>query len=371
MNLGATHANLGRLITANEYLRRSTSGFEALRDRSRAAESQLNRGALLIQYGGDAEEGMRLVQDALEVFRQLENRNFEVVAAHVFSTHYLHSGRYKDAERELNRALNLASERDLDTRSITTSIRLAQTRLATGNYAAARTLLTEALPRAPMQGRLEAMIYLARTNVRLGAFEMARTVLADVQLTLTGDRDRRLLPLLHLALGELAYESGQFREARRHFSEGAAYLIDEMPNEDALRARAFAGLLEALDGQTDSGRAKVAGTLDVAQRVGYRSMAAQCRVLLAQIEIARQQFREAQQALVAVPPDDESQAIDRELRAEIFHWSAKAWAGMGDTVRASAENAAARERVSSLAQELGEQYRPQFFARPLIAQILK
>ena len=208
MNLGATHANLGNRAVALQYLQESAGRYAAIGDRSRAAESRFNIGAMLLQYGGDPEEGRRLVQDSLEVFRQLKNRSFEVLAAHVMSTHFRYAGRHKDAERELNKALNLARERDLDSRSMTTFIRLGQARLDAGDYEEARRVLEEPRPTATPRNQLEAQLYLARTYVRLGDAAKAAMLLKGAAQALETIDDRRLLLVFHAAQGELAYKPG-------------------------------------------------------------------------------------------------------------------------------------------------------------------
>ena len=364
MNLGATHANLGNRAVAIEYLRESASRFEAAGDRARAAESRFNIGAMLLQYGGDPQEGRRLVQDALEVFRDLKNRNFEVLAAHVMSTHYRYAGRHMEAERELNRALNLARERDLDSRSLNTFIRLGQARLDAGQYEEARRVLEESRPDATARNRLEAQLYLARTYVRLGDAAKAGALFDGVRQGLDTITDRRLRLVLHAARGELAYDLGRLNEAVTEFRAASTYLTSEFPDIDALEARAWTGLLESRTDQSRRGAEAIRDTLDVARRAGFMSLEARCLAMLAEISLQAGRLDEVHRMLDAVPADTAERAIDRELRARIHILRANAYRRARDGQKAAADDAAARQILLDLVAKLDDGHRATFWSRP-------
>jgi serine/threonine protein kinase/tetratricopeptide (TPR) repeat protein len=367
MNLGATHANLGNRAVAIQYLRESASRFEAVGDRGRAAESRFNIGAMLLQYGGDPEEGRRLVQDALEVFRDLKNRNFEVLAAHVLSTHYRYAGRHKDAERELNRALNLARERDLDSRSIITFIRLGQARLDAGDYEEARSLLEETRPNATPRNRLEAQLYLARTYVRLGDDAKVRSLFESARRGLDTFADRRLRLALHAAQGEWAYDRGRLDEALAEFRASAAFLTPEFPDIDALEARAWTAVLERRAGNPARAQATIRETLDIAQRAGFMSLEARCLGMLAEIALDAGRIGEVHRLLDAVPMDDAERAIDRELRARIHILRAQAYRRAREEQKATVEDASAKRILQDLASRLDDDRRAAFWSRPAMS----
>ncbi len=364
MNLGATHANLGNRAVAIEYLRESASRFEAAGDRGRAAESRFNIGAMLLQYGGDPEEGRRLVQDALEVFRDLKNRTFEVLAAHVLSTHHRYAGRYKEAERELNRALNLARERDLDSRSIITFIRLGQARLDAGAYEDARRVLEETRPDATPRNRLEAQLYLARTYVRLGDDAKASALFESARRGLDTFSDRRLRLVLHAAQGEWAYNRGRLDDALAEYRASAAFLTPEFPDIDALEARAWTALLERRTGDPARAQATIRDTLDIARRAGFMSLEARCLAMLAEISLDTGRIDDVHRALDAVPMDDAERAIDRELRARIHLLRAQAHRRAREAQKATAEDASARRILQDLASPLDTDHRATFWKRP-------
>jgi tetratricopeptide (TPR) repeat protein len=275
-----------------------------------------------------------------------------VLSAHVLSTYYRYAGRTKDADRELNKALNLARERDLDSRSVITSIRLGQLRLDAGDYEGARQVLEESRPNATVPNQIETKLALARTYVRLGDFMKADQLLSEAASVLTTITDPSLHLVLSVARGE------------------PAFLTDPFPDADALRARAYMGLLEAQRGDLARGRTIVAESLDVAQRAGYFSIAARCSVLLAEIDLAHQRFAEAARNLDTVPDDDAVRALDPELRAQVYIWRGRARTGLGEGRRGSDDEAAGRKLLQDLAGRLGEAHRQMYLTRPTIAEIV-
>src|SRR5262249_43118177 len=150
------------------FLRQSSDRFDALGDQARAAESRFNVGAMLIAYGGGLDEGRRNVESAQAVFQRLGNRNFEIVAARATATALRYAGHHSDAERELTRAIALAAERDLDFQLATSRVFLAQTRFDIKDYAGARALLQQAIPKATARDADEARLWLARIDAHDG-----------------------------------------------------------------------------------------------------------------------------------------------------------------------------------------------------------
>src|SRR5678815_107743 len=242
MDLGSIYDDLGSHARALSFYKDSRTRYEALGDQSRAAEIQYNIGEILIKYGGALDEGLRDVQNAVAVFRQLGNRNFEVVGAQTTAEYFRYSGRQGDAERELNRAIAQSRERDLDYEVATSLLLRAKSRLDIADYTKARELILEALPNAPGRDARNARVLLARTLVRLGDPFAASEQLAMAESQLRTINDAGLLPMLRLVKGELAYESGRLEEARTRFAESSALWVDDLPDPASVEARAYLGL---------------------------------------------------------------------------------------------------------------------------------
>jgi len=112
INLGVTHIALGNRSKALDYYRQSYEMAERRGDERRAAYSRANAGALRIEYGGEAELGLRFVEGALLVVRRLQDKNFEVFCLQLVAAHYRFTGRYADARREIELAMAIARERN-------------------------------------------------------------------------------------------------------------------------------------------------------------------------------------------------------------------------------------------------------------------
>jgi hypothetical protein len=107
-------------------------------------------------------------------------------------------------------------------------------------------------------------------------------------------------------------------------------------------------------------------SFETAQRLAHLSLEARCRVLLAQISLARGRFEEAAGYLDGIPPDGDGRTIGAELRAEVdYSWS-RIRAGRGDAAGARTDALSARERMVALGQRLPEADRDSFMQRPTI-----
>jgi tetratricopeptide (TPR) repeat protein len=362
MNLGVTHEALGNRSRASGYYQQSYKLYESLGDEARAAQIQANRAALLIQSGIDAEEGLRDLQNAQAVFRKIGDRNFEVFAALLTGAHHRYAGRIVDAERELNRGLAIARERDLNDDVAALTLDLGRTRFEVGDYARARQLLREALgdgsgPRAP-----EARIRLAIVHTRLGDFASADTELMRAADELEEGRERWLFPLLEAASGTVAYERGALGDARMHFGRAAVIEVDPDPDGATFEARASLGLLDALEGKGAAGRAAVAESLAEARKMGRYSLESRLRIYLARIDTGLRRFDDALASLDGIAPDG-AQAIGPELQAEVHYWRARALLGRGDRAAAQTEAAAGRKLIEQLRDALPAADRDRFASR--------
>jgi len=369
MNLGATYDNMGGHARALSFYKDSRTRYEALGDQSRAAEIQYNIGELLIKYGGALDEGLRDVQNAAAVFRQLGKRNFEVYGAQVTAEYFRYSGRHDEAERELNRAIAQSRERDLDYKVAKSLLIRAKSRLDVADYMKARELILEALRNAPGTDARNARVLLARTLVRLGDPSAAGEQLAMAESQLRTINDPGLLPLLRLVRGELAYESGHLEEARTRFAESSALWVDDFADPASVEARAYLGLIDASTGKRASGRALLVAALDQAVRMRYLALISRCRLLLARLDVGERRFDDALAALDQIPPDDTVRTIGSELRAEERYWRSRALFGKGDSAGAVEQEKAAQTALDSLTASIPDLYRRGFLDRPVVRLI--
>jgi tetratricopeptide (TPR) repeat protein len=365
MNLGVTSSALGDQRHAADYYQESYTRYRALGDQARAAEIQANRGALLIDFGPSPDDGLREVQNALEVVRKQQNNDFESFCLEVIARYYRAAGLRSQAESYLNRALSIARQFNLDDKVASAGIQGGRVALEAADYKSALDRLTEGLQASADAGlRAEALITLSRVYTRIGNFDGARSELSKVPTALEGRDDLHLLPLLHLAQGELAFEMNQLPEAKASFREAARTADRDLPDPISVEAAAYVGLLDGLAGQRAAGRRPIESCRDYASMMGRKLLEVRCRVLLARLLVEAASYRDALAALDAIPADDGAFTIGAELRAQVHYWRKRSFAGLQDARAARTEDELTRKSIDATRQMVPEQFRGAFDTRP-------
>ena len=365
INLGVANVALGQRQTAAGYYQQAYKVYQSWRDELRAAQTQANRGAMLIEYG-NPEEGLRDAQNARAVAESLQDKAFQAFCARVIATYYRNHGRYAEAETELNKGIAIASERNLLESVTVMRTHMALSQFETGDYSAARRLLLQTVTDGAGRITTEARIRLARTDLRLGDLAAADEALSRAQEDLDTSPNNALRSLMSLVQGERALELQQPAAARDHFARAASFWTEDLPQPAAIEARAYQGLLVAQSGRVDEGRRLVVASLKAAQKLAHHSLEARCRVLLAQLEFARNRFDEAAAHLNGIPPDASGRTIGAELRAEVHYWWSRVHTRRGDTARADADATAARAGIDAIGQKLPDADRDRFRRRDAI-----
>jgi hypothetical protein len=126
----------------------------------------------------------------------------------------------------------------------------------------------------------------------------------------------------------------------------------------------------AAGGRDDRVRPALQQGLDVARRIGNLSLEARFRVALARMDVGGGRFGQALQELRLVPEDGASQALERELRAQLLQWRARARAGAGDAAGAAVDHMAAEGIVRELAGRIDALRQPAFLGRGSILEII-
>ena len=369
MNLGSTHERLGNGLRSAAYYQESSAAYQRLRDELRAAQIQANSANLRIEFGDTSDAALRDLTTSLAVLRKLGERDFEVFCLLALGSYYRYAGRTADAELELNRALAIARERDLDQRFAEASVELGRLRLDAGDYVGARQALMQTLANEAGRYATRRRIYLGRVHARLGdeptAAEDFRVAKADI------DGSPGLAPLrveLEVALADLGYQSGRMSDARASF-EAARDLAAGNPSSEAfLESRAYLGWLDMLAGRRAQGRAGVEATLNQARAAGKVRVAATTAFLLAKMQLLDGQAEAALKAFDAVTRL--AGTSNRELAAQVHYWRARALEKVGNSAAAREERERAREMLALLAESLPAQYRRGFLARTDLRDIV-
>jgi tetratricopeptide (TPR) repeat protein len=369
MNLGATESALGNYARASELYQQSYQRYRTFGDNARAAEIQANRGALLIDFGPSPDAGLREVDNALEVARQLRNNDFEAFCLYVIAGYHMYAGHRSEAENYLGQVLSIAREYQLTDKVASANVRGGRVAFEAADYSTARNRLTEALQAiTDDEFRIEGLINLARVDARMGNFAAAREEI-DRASTALQDRETVQRQQLNLAEGELAYEMNQLDAARKTFKGGAPAKAAGETDAASVESRARLGLLDALAGDA-SGRQAIDSCLEYSRNMGRTLLEARCRVFAAQIEVEAKRFSSALETLKAIPDDDAQRTIGQELRAQVHYWRARSLTGLGDVTAAQAEDAAARRLVDTIKASLPEKFHGGFTSRPDIRRIV-
>ena len=368
MNLGVAQNLLGNRAEAVDYYRASSEMYEALGDQRRAAGQQANSAALRIEYGDRPSEALRDTQNAMGVFQKLGDRNFEAFGLQLAALYYRQAGRHADAERELNRALAILRERNLEDDIGSVTLDRAMSQIELSRYGDALKLLEEALATGAGRRTSLVRIHLARVHLRLGDSAAAAAELNKAAAEVGAGRDP--LPLLLLVRGELAAEGGRGGDAQRAFDQASALWTGPLPDAASVEARANAGYLEAAAGRPTQGRQAIETSLKQAALMERFPLEARCGLLLARIDILQGRFDAALRTLDDIPADDEIRTIGAELRAQVHFWRGQALIGRGAGRDAEIELGRARTIIDGIRGALPEANRAGFAARPDVQRII-
>ena len=367
MNLGVSYELFGERSTAVRYYRDSFALFEQLGNQQEAAWNRVNAAAILIDYGGDVEQGVRDAQNARSVFEKVGDKNFEVFARRVVASYLRYTGDHEAARAELSTAIDIARARNLETNLTQLNTELARLQFDRGNYTAARELLLQVGRGASGTDAVHIDIELARTHTRLGSFDVAAADLERAARAIEEIQDVGSLPLLNAAQGELAYESERHRDAQTYFRRAESAWVADLPEAASVEARAYSGWIESLQGRRAAARVAVLSSLEQAGKMHRLDLEALCRLFLGRMELGAGRSDEALDVLTGIAGDRET-TLAPELRAQLHHWRSQALATRGDP-RAAAEAAAARQALDEIRALIPEPYLAGVLARPDIRLI--
>jgi tetratricopeptide (TPR) repeat protein len=365
MNLGVTHHYSGQRAQAVQYYQQSRDVYEQMGDQRRAAEQDINAAALQVNYGGDQTDALRRLANARATLEKLGYVNFEVVAMETDAASQRYAGRLAEARRELLAALSIATEKQLNNRVGELAVEIAKTDFLQNDYEAARKSLDDLVAHDTDRKNLEARIVLARILVKLGDFEAAKANLDQALVEVETHRLPQFVqfaPVVHTALGELAFESGRLSEARAQFDRASALWLDDFPDAASVEARSYLGLLDALTRSDPAATKKVEASVQQAKKMGRLALEALCRVHLARIEFGQRRYGDGLAVLNDVPLEGE-RTIGPELQAQVRYWRSLAMAERGDRVGSQSEVTLARKLAQQLRASLPASDRDRFASR--------
>ena len=362
MNLGVSCELFGERARAVDYYRESYAHFEELGNQQEAAWSQANAAAILVDYGGDVDRGLRDAQNALRVFQSIGDRQFEVFALRIIAAYHRNVGAFDEALRVLATARQVAGDHNLAVSFTQVVIHEARVRTAMGDYGRARDLLAEIDGRASGTDAVHVDIEQGRALTRLGLFTDAAADLEAAASAVERLHDVGSLPLLYATNGELAYQTGRLPEARALFAQASDLWTDDLPEPASVEARAYLGLMEHVLGRSDRAEALVTSSLDQAVAMRRVSSEARSRLILARILVGRGRPAEARRVIEAMETARYAN-IPPELRAQLRYALSRALAAAGDAAGSAREAAAAQRDLTAAADLVGDAYRDTVLSR--------
>jgi tetratricopeptide (TPR) repeat protein len=373
-NLGTAHDRSGSPVEADAYYSSSGSLYERLGDERRAARQQLNRSALRIAYGEQPVDAFKALENALEVVHRLGDADAEVTALETKALYHRLVGQFDDADGSLNLALNLAKQHNFGGKAASVTLEIGRLRIDRSDYAGAKAILTNLLAPTSKGGMgasgrfaTQARMLLGRADLRLGDAGSARKHLETARSEAKGDAG--LLPRTEATLGELEYELGSVSQARSYFERVAAGWRGAFTPEPMVEARAYAGLLEAIQGSAARGRIEVEASLTRAQNMARRGLVTLCRVFLARVYL---QAGEPALALSALEPAaKDAEGLGVELRAQVHYWRGRALRDAGDVAGSAAELTRAREFLDRFRESLPEADRDRAASRRTLSEMTR
>jgi tetratricopeptide (TPR) repeat protein len=364
-NLGLATLALGRRRESLRYLEEATAANERIGDERQAAGAQVNSATILVQFGPDAEEGLRRVESALTVFRTIGDRTGELFAHRVSGEYYRNAGRFDEANVAFAQALAIAGERGLRDDTLGIWMEMAIGRLAVGDYGQALDLLDRVLADSSNRDLTRAAILRGVTRARLGDMAGADQAFAGARRAMGRAGDIRFEPLLLVAEAQSWLERGERARARTLFERAARVPPDELADDNALAAAAYTHVLRA--GPAAGRIAAIEALKKDTRGLGRVDLSVLLDVLQATIAIDAGWPRVA---LGHLATDAAVAArLDRELAATAKRLEAVARAAAGD----AAGSAAAQAEVARILAQVGalvpERDRAAFSMRPFVVRL--
>jgi tetratricopeptide (TPR) repeat protein len=361
-NLGFVHAMQSNGSRAADYYAESAALYEALGNERGAARQQFNGAALRIGSGDRAAEALKTLQNALRVTQRIGDEDFEIACLELIGEYHRHSGNHTEAARTLNQARSLALQQSLQQRVGAVTLALARLRFDQADYAGSAQLLTPMAQERSGRVATQARLLLGRVRLRLGDLDSARQDLERVRAELDLRDDDGLRPRLYAAMGELAYEAGDFDEALARFrdaSEASPQLLDEA----SVEAVAYMGLIHSMQGRAAAGHAALVESIAAADKMGRVALATKCRVFLARARLSSADPKGA----VAALKDVATEKIGVELGMYVHHWRARGLTALGQGGEADIERA--QQLLERLRALVPQGAQSNFAARRDIAEV--
>jgi serine/threonine protein kinase/Tfp pilus assembly protein PilF len=365
LELGNAFSTKGDYQKAEQYFEKAIQFARGNKGRLGEARGMSNLGGLYIQTLR-IDNGMRMVQQALEFFQQENYPRLAAICLSQIGRGYRRKGDYAAAQQAVTKKKELAEQNN-------SQPAIADYHLEQG----ALFLDQERLPEALDQYDKALTIYQAIKNrfriafskansakilARLGRYDEAKRLLDEVFNTIGESKGAflQLVPELYLVRAEMALTAGDLGQATASSNE--AIKTADPKSDVAIQAQYLLGLVKAASGNRKEAQKLCDEAIKAASSAGDAGL--HSRALLAGAEAALKS-NEAQTALTLATQAQERFARGEQLESEWRAWfiASRASQQLGDKNKAEEQLRNAQNVRSRLEQQWGEAFK-QYNGRP-------
>jgi serine/threonine protein kinase/lipoprotein NlpI len=366
LELGNTFNSKGDREKAEYYFKQAIQFASANKGRLQEHRGMANLGGLYIQTLR-IDEGMRLVQQALEFFQQ---ENYPRIAGTCLSQigrGYRRKGEYAAARQALNQKFDLAKQSNSQPGIADSYVELGALLLDQENLPAALEQYDNALKIYESVGN-KLRIAFSKANrakilARLGRYDEARPLLDEV-FNITNESKGnflQLVPELHLVRAEMSLSQGDLAQATASANE--AIKTSGEKSDVAIQAQCLLAIVKAASGGGKDAQKLSNEAIKTAANTGDFGL--HSRALLAGAEAALK-GNDAQTALSLATQAQERFARGEEFESEWRAWfiASRASQKLGDINKAEELMRNAQNARSKLEQQWGADAFKQYTSRP-------
>jgi serine/threonine protein kinase/Tfp pilus assembly protein PilF len=366
LELGNSFSSQGNDAKAEFYFNQAIQFARANKGRLREARGLSNLGGLYIKTSR-VDEGVKMVQQALEFFQQANYPRSVGICLTQLTRGYRRQADFNSAEQALNQKLEIAKRTNNPQAIADVDFEFGLLRLDQENYPAALAKYDDAL-KAYESAKDPFRIAFTNTNrarllARLGRFDEAKRQLDELFKTAAEQKGAylQLLPELQLIKTELSFSEGNLGPAT--VSADEAVKTAPARSDVLIESKSFLALMKSASGGTREAKQLCAEAMDVSSTSGNSGLYS---VALLRCAEAALKANESQSAVTLATQAQERLARSGQLESEWRAWAvaSRATEQLGDKAKAEEMARNATTVRSKLEQLWGPDSFKQYSARP-------
>ena len=366
LELGNSFSSQGNDVKAEFYFNQAIEFAKANKGRFREARGLSNLGGLYIKTSR-VDEGVKMVQRALEFFQQANYPRSVGICLTQLTRGYRRQANFAAAEQALNQKLEIAKRSNNPVAIADVDYEISLLRLDEENYPGALEKCDSALKGYESAKDTFSIAFTntirTRALTRLGRFTEARSSLEELFKTVTEQKGAysQLLPELQLIKAELSFSEGNLGHATVAADE--AVKTAAARSDVLIESKYFLALIKSSSGGKQEAKQLCDESMEVSSNSGNSGLYS---VALLRCAEAALKAKDSQTAVTLATKAQERLARSEQLESEWRAWAiaSQATEQLGDRTKAEemARNAATVR--SKLEQRWGPDTFKQYAARP-------